>query len=501
MKKKCFKKLLVLVAVIHLTLAVFPSGIVHAKEESGRIPDYLESVMDMIKEMYNGNVTDEQLLEGAMKGIFNAMDPYTTYFTKEEAETFMNNISGSYEGIGVSFIKEGNFITVVKVFPSSPAEKAGIMPGDKIITVDGKNITGVSTEEVSNLIKGEVGTKVRLGIMRNAGTELINVEVERAVIKLSPVTYEIKGDIGYIKLETFGTNASEFMDEALGEIDKMGINKIILDLRDNPGGEVEQSIKIARRFVPRGLIAKLDFKSDGIQDEEYYSYLDNLKYKLVVLVNGLTASAAEILAGAVQDTGAGVVIGTNTFGKSAVQSLFPLLSPESQEKYRLRLGRKIVNAYDLYNFRRTPKWDEIIGFVKITTGMFITPSGKVIDGEGLSPDITVDDSESVDGINIREINKLNKVSKPGLNDESQDVYNAEKILKLLGYDVDTPDIRLDQKTFDAIRKFQAENKLYPCGVLDFTTQNLLNAKLDELVGKLDKQYATAVEVLRYWVDN
>ncbi|MCX7748642.1 MAG: S41 family peptidase [Clostridia bacterium] len=458
--------------------------------------EYLKSVMDMAKEKYKGDISDEKLMEGALKGIFASMDQYTEYYTKEEAETFFNDIHGSYEGIGIMVAKVGEFVEIIKVFPASPAEKAGISSGDKIVEVEGKNMVGASTDEVVSLIKGEAGTKVTIGIVKKGQTKVSKLQVAREQIKINPVTHEIKGDTGYIKLEVFNSNADEYMTKALDEMDKNNIRKIILDLRDNPGGEVGQAVAIARKFVPEGLITKLDFKSEDIKDEEYFSYLKKTKYKLVVLVNKNSASASEILAGAIQDTKAGTLVGTKTFGKAKVQNLLPLLTPEAYKKYEEKLGVKIVAGDDLGKYGIQPTESEIIGWAKITTGLYTTPKGRMIDLEGLKPDISVNDPEISGGVDINSIQKVSKTSKITLKSEGNDVYNAEKILKSLGYDVGTPDMKYDDKTLYQVARFQKDNKLFPYGVLDLTTQKLLNEKLDKLVAEKDKQYAKALELLR-----
>lgn len=457
---------------------------------------YLESVIKMIKEKYKGEVTDRMLIEGALKGMFSTMDPYTTYFSNEEAEGFIGGIEGTYEGIGISFSREDQDPVVNEVFKGSPAEEAGILTGDIIVDVEGQPVKDKTDEEIAALIKGEEGTQVTIGIMRKGKTEVIRFEVVRRKIDMSPVSYSIEGDIGYIKLDSFTSNSSRFMEEALQEMDSKNITKIILDLRDNPGGEVSQAVGIARKFVPKGLITRLDFKSESQTDYEYHSDLQELKYKLVLLVNRMSASASEILAGAVQDTKAGILIGTKTYGKGKVQNIYPMLTPEAYEKYRYETGEGIINAYDLNGKIETDlKDDEIIGWTKITTGAYYTPNGRMIDGVGLDPDIYVENENTVNNIDVRSISKLRKTKKPTLNSDSVDVYNAEKILLLLGYEVDTPDTVMDEKTFKAVMEFQKSIGLFPYGVLDFSTQQALNDKLDELVKKIDKQYAKALEIL------
>jgi carboxyl-terminal processing protease len=478
-------------------------GAVYAEEGSGVTDgnygniDYFQSVINMVKDKYKGDVTERQLIEGALKGMFDTMDPYTTYFTNEEANSFLGDIEGSYEGIGVSFTKEGEEMVVTEVFKSSPAEESGMFEGDIIVEVNGTVVTGKTTDEVASLIKGEEGTKVSLGIKRDGEKELIKMDVLRRKISLSPVTHDIVGDIGVIKLDMFSSNASHYVDMALEEMDKNNIDKIILDLRDNPGGEVSQAVRIARNFVPAGIITKLGFKSESQKDEEYHSELENLKYKLVLLVNNNSASASEILAGAVQDTEAGVLVGTKTYGKGKVQNIYPVLSPESYKKYEEQLGANIINAYDLRSkFNINPDDDEIIGWTKITTGAYYTPKGRMIDGTGLEPDIYIENEHTINNIDVRSVSKLRKTVKPLLNTESVDVYYAEKILLLSGYDVGTPDLIMDERTFLAVKEFQKDTGLFSYGVLDYSTQQALNDKLDELVLRIDKQYAKALELLK-----
>jgi carboxyl-terminal processing protease len=337
---------------------------------------------------------------------------------------------------------------------------------------------------------------VTLGILRSDLKETMSIEVIRELIKINPVTSEIRNGIGYIKLDAFNANAEEGVVKALEEMDKSSITRIVLDLRGNPGGEVEQAVAIAKNFVPKGLITRLDFKSDRVKDTEYYSNLGSLKYKLAVLVDEMSASASEIFAGAVQDTKSGTLVGTKSFGKAKVQTMTPLLTPEAYEKYEEKLNVKVVDAFELINvYRIMPLNNEILGWSKITVGTYTTPSGRMIDGIGLVPDVQVENPQPVNDIVISTIQKLPGTAKPSLNSEGYDVYNAEKLLKALGYDVDKPDTLLDEKTYKAISKFRTDNKLYPGGILDFTTQKVMNTKLEELVYKTDKQYQKAVEIL------
>lgn len=491
------------IALVYLIVcSILMSGHVFvqaAEEQVGGSKDsnYIENVMDMVIDRYKGEIDSQKLLEGALKGLFSTMDPYTTFYTKEEAESFMLSINGTFVGIGIAYSEVNGKFVIEYVYSSSPAEEAGLRVGDVIIEVDRRSMVGRSLEEISTFLLGEEGTKVTVGVQRDGKSEIIRYELTRREIRIEPVSYSIDGKIGYIKLESFNSNACEAVDKALDHMNKNGTTKIILDLRDNPGGEVNQAVLIARRFVPEGLITKLDFKSESMKDESYYSYLKEPKYKLVVLVNRSSASASEILAGAVQDTGAGTLVGTKTFGKGKIQNLFPILTPEASDKYGQELGGSFVDAQDLFiKSGKSPKEDEIIGWIKITTGEYYTPDGRMIDGVGLEPDVYVENTEDVRmGVALERIEKLKKVVKPYLNDENEEVYNAESILMFAGYDVDKPDNIMDEKTVQAVAKFQKDCGMYSYGVLDFATQQALNEKLDDLISNKDMQYLKAIELL------
>jgi len=476
---------------------MFNANIAKAAENETFNLEYINGIMEFINSKYAGDVDNNKLLEGILKGIFGSLDPYTQFYTQEEAEQFFGTVEGSYEGIGISIEKQNNIIVITKVFPGTPADKAGLIQGDKIISIDMKSTADMTAEEAANHIRGLAGTKVTLGIMRSNGSNVETVEVERKKIKLNPVTYEIKDDIAYIKLETFNANTEEFFNEALKEADEKGINKIILDLRDNPGGLVDQGVALARNFVPKGLITKLIFKSADTPDQEYNSYLEKPKYKLVVLVNEMSASASEIVAGAIQDTKAGIIVGTKTYGKAKVQSMLPILTPEAYDKYSKMVNDRLVGAYDLINKHSVnPLNSEVLGWIKITTGFYVTPKNRMIDGEGITPDVIVEATSVIEGIHINSIQKLSVTWKPTLGDDGIDVYNAEKILKLLGYDIDSPDTYLDEKTYSQISKFRTDRGLYPGGVLDFTTQKALNEAYEAIRIEYDKQYAKAIELLK-----
>lgn len=455
---------------------------------------YLKGILELIRDQYKGDISDDELVYSAAKGMLESLDPYTVFYNNEETEDFVDTISGTFGGIGISMQISGDYIVIMQVFSDSPAEKAGLLQGDKIVEADGVSLVKEATDKASSLIKGEVGTKVKLGILRDGRTVPQYFEVKREIINVNPVSYEIRGSIGYIRLDMFSSNSDEYVTDALGYMDRNNIKKIILDLRDNPGGEVSQAVEIARKFVPKGLITKLDYQSSRYRDISYYSDLDNPKYELAVLVNSSSASASEIVAGAIQDSGAGKLVGTKTFGKAKFQSLIPLLTLEAFEKYKAQ-GIFAVNGYDLQAHGIYPTGDEIAGYTKMSLGVYYTPNGRMIDGTGLEPDFTIDDPQPVSDIYINSIGRLTGEAWIRLDGQGIDVFNSEMILKIMGYKVQTPDNTLDIDTAVALREYQKDSGLPVTAILDKQTKTALNADLVKAILKYDMQYSTAVGLL------
>lgn len=454
---------------------------------------YLQGVMQFIKNRYNYEIGDGQLTQGSVKGMFEQLDDYSEFYNKEEADSFLESVDGNYEGVGIGLSLDQNYVVIVKVFPGSPAETAGLLGGDKIVNIDGKDVIGSTIDQVSLLIRGPRGTSVKIGVLRNGSN--LEVSAKREGIKLNPVNGEVRQGIGYISIDSFNSNTNEFLINVLKEMDAEGVGKLVLDLRDNTGGEVAQAVAAARHFVPAGTITTLKFRTGD--DSVYTSSLAKVKYQVVVLVNKNTASASEILSGAIQDSKAGILVGTKTYGKARVQSVIPLLTPEAYNKYSRQFRDITVDANELVLHHNIEAADnEILGWGKITTGTYLTPAGRFIDGKGLEPDVYVEDPELANGVEVRNISKMTKSSKPSLNSSDINVYNAEKVLAAEGYAVDKADLHLDPKTWAALKKFQKSNKLYPSGVLDYATQDSFDQHRQNLLLKFDRQYAKAAEYLK-----
>ncbi len=479
------KRITGILLAISISITVFTST-AFAADSKSTDGEYLQSVIDLIKQKYNGKITDDELLQGALKGMFDTLDQYSAYYTPEEFDDFYGSLEGAVEGVGISIeVIDKNFI-INKVFANSPAKKAGVLSGDRIVQVNGESVQGKELDEVVSKIKGTAGTKVKLGLMRQGTKSMLTLEMSRAQIDLPTVHYEIRGNIGYILIDSFSQNTSKGISEALSFLDSKKITSVVLDLRNNPGGYLEQAIEVAQNFVPKGLITTIDYKDSSLEDKKYYSQLEKIKYKLAVLVNENTASAAEILTGAIKDTKAGVVIGTKTFGKAKVQESLPILSDDAYDKYNDGNENKSANAYDFNSYTT-----DLSGWAKMTIGLYYTPNGNCIDLKGIEPDIKIKES-TPSGIRVNLLEPMSLTVKPSLGTHYYDVLNAECVLKLLKYDIGTPDYILDTKSVEAIKKFQKSNKLSSSGILDFATQKLLNSKIDEIKQKQDAVYTKAV---------
>lgn len=490
-------KIISLLIIFNLLLA--PSAL--AQDDYSA--EYLDAIRGLIIKHYKGAVDIDKLVGSNPNEIFDQLDTYTDFFDIDEATKFFEEQDGKYGGIGIVFSLQDENHSIIKVFPLSPAEKAGLLPGDIVVKVDDINIkAGHNLEDLSNLIRGRAGSIVKISIQRNVqgviegNPQFIEKKIIRENIKISPVSYEIKDDFAYIYIETVNANTAEYFEQALLDIEQQGIENIILDLRYNMGGDVEQIISVARQLLPKGLISRLSYKDGLREDTEYYSYLPEKPYNLVVLINEITASAAEILAGAIQDSEVGIIIGKQSYGKAVVQGFKPILSPQAFNRYYENMGIKLVDASELSYYGVLASPEDIIGLAKITIAEYYTPNGRMIDGIGIEPDIVVDDPQVVNEVHIFSISELSKKTRYSLNSESIDVYNARKILILGAYELDLPELKLDEKTFLAIKDFQKEQGLYPYGVLDYATQDALNDYLQELRLKYDPQYAQAVELIR-----
>ena len=312
-----------------------------------------------LEKKYIGEINDEDLIEGAIKGYVAAVgDPYTVYYTKEEMEDIMQETNGNYVGIGVymTLDTEKNAILILSPIEGSPAEEAGILPGDIITKVDGVSYTGEQMDEASNKIKGEEGTKVTLEILR--GTETMTMELTRRKVLISHIESRVlENNIGYIAISDFDGGCADEFKQEYQELQKQGITKLIIDIRNNGGGIVDEAIDIAEMITEKG--STLLITTDKEEEEEVTVAKENpiIDMPIVVLMNEYSASASEILAGALKDNNKATLVGTTTYGKGVIQELHQLSDGSG---------------------------------LKITTNEYFTPNHNKINEVGIEPDVEVE---------------------------------------------------------------------------------------------------------------
>ncbi len=319
---------------------------------------------DLVHEYYvDQPVDDVELMRGAIRGMMDAVgDPYTTYMDPQEVEDFEAIMSGEYEGIGAWVDVSGDYLTIIAPIPGSPAERAGLRPGDKIIAVDGEDVTGVDPEQVRLRVLGPAGTKVRLTILREpkdgGQPETFDVVITRARIKITSVESTMMDNgIAYVRLITFGERSADEMEKAIEDLMAQHPRAFILDLRNNGGGYLDTAIEVASFFLPEDAVVLYEKYGDGSMDT-WKTVRSPLvpDLPMVVLVNEGTASASEVVSGALRDHDRAVLVGEHTFGKGSVQRLFPLSDG---------------------------------GMARITVAYWLTPEKHLIHGEGLEPDYVV----------------------------------------------------------------------------------------------------------------
>lgn len=366
MRKLFRTKIFVLLFSIVIFVNCFSNG---GEDKNGFLSNIrelkeLSDIMDIINENYVGEkqVDKKELMQGAIKGMIEALDdPHSNYFTKTELESFKEDIKGTYVGVGMVVQKRPNeALTVVSPIEDGPAFKAGVKPKDKIIAIDGESVYKLTSEESVKKLKGEPNTKVKVTVLRDKAKEPKDIEITRAVVELKYVKQRmLDNNIGYLRLTQFGENVYPDVRKALEELQKNGMKGLIFDLRSNPGGALDQSIKIASMFLKEGKVVSVKSKDGNEQvstrEGKYYG-----DFPLVVLINGGSASASEIVSGAIKDNKRGILVGEKTFGKGSVQTLIPL-----------------------------PDGDGM----KLTIAKYYTPSGICIHGIGIEPDVKVEEKD------------------------------------------------------------------------------------------------------------
>jgi carboxyl-terminal processing protease len=325
-------------------------------------------VLEMIRKDYvdGENLTYQDLVYAALKGMISTLDPHSEFMEPPKFDELRKDTEGQYGGVGIVISVKDNYLTVVAPMDDTPAFRAGIVAGDRIIKIDGKSAEKLSRDDGVKRLRGEPGTQVKITILRPSTNQVKEFELTRSSIKVDTVK-DINGKrefplsanrVGYVRMSGFGEKTADDLEKALKDLEARGMESLIIDLRDNPGGLLDQAIKVCEKFLPRGqLVVSTEGRLSSQKSEYKASGRDHHpNLPIVIMVNGGSASASEIVAGCLQDVKRSIVLGEQTFGKGSVQSILPM-----QDGSALRL----------------------------TTAKYYTPSHKVIHEKGITPDIIV----------------------------------------------------------------------------------------------------------------
>ena len=316
-------------------------------------------VLDLVERDYVEPVEPKKLIYGAIQGMLSSLDPHSSFMKPEDFKELQVETKGKFTGIGIEITQKEGILTVVSPIEGTPAFKAGIQANDKILKINGKSTKNMTLIQAVKLLRGPKGTEVTVSIYREGWSQLKDIKLVRDVIPIKSVKSKmLEEGYGYVRITNFQAKTSSDLDKALRELEgKKGLRGLVLDLRNNPGGLLDQAVKVSDEFLDSGLIVYTDGR---IQDQKmrFFAKPDGAHhdYPIVVLVNGGSASASEIVAGALQDNKRAIVVGTQTFGKGSVQTIIPLEGGAA---------------------------------VRLTTARYYTPNGRSIQAKGITPDIEV----------------------------------------------------------------------------------------------------------------
>lgn len=452
MKKK-------LIALLLICCMIVPSFGVFAEDDETIEIWKVDQMIQYIEYQYKYDVSREELIEGAYRGVLDVLDKHSRYFSESEFDDFLDNLYGDLIGIGIYIEEENGYVKVITPIEGSPALKEGLESGDIITHVNDESVLDLGYEKAINNIKGEAGTTVKITIKRE--DSIINFDITRELISIPDVNYEMKEDgIGYLRIVQFGAGVAEEVNQAIVELKKLGMTSIIIDLRNNPGGYLDEVITISDVFVDKGDdIVYVDYKN--FDDKSYIGQTNALNLPTIVLINDGSASASEILAGAIKYNEKGTLIGETSYGKGSVQSLLKVSGGAA---------------------------------MKLTTAEYFSVNMNKVNGVGVEPDIFLSDNYDTAANDINSFAPMIEDTIAHYGVTSLNVFGAQQRLKFLGYDVDLTG-RYDQKTSKVIDAFQEEYDLNDKYALYPETINKIN-EIIELYLEEDPQLNKALELIR-----
>ncbi len=388
-------------SVLVLVLGCIVAGQVWGKGSKYSYEDIirLEKVVNKISEFYVEEIDSEDLVESAIEGLRTVLDPHTAYFTEKDYTNLRVSTEGKFGGLGITIAIRDKILTIISPLQGTPAFRMGLQAGDKILEIEGKSTKGITIEGAVEQLRGVPGTKVTIKVYRIGVAESMEFTVVRDIIRIKSVPFAtiIKDGVGYVKVTQFSKNTTQDLETKIKNLKKQGLTSLILDLRNNPGGLLNQAIDVSSLFLDKGQLVVYTQGRTMQQNRKYHSRrkgLWNKDHRLVVLVNAGSASASEIVAGAVQDHDRGLIMGKPSFGKGSVQTILPL----DAQKYALKLttayyytpsGRCINKAENAV--RSNNKKAETDSLGKDSTKFFLTDSGrKMYAAGGITPDVSID---------------------------------------------------------------------------------------------------------------
>jgi len=419
-----------------LTISVF------AEEEKGNQNAYnklkvFSEIISLIESNYVETVKSDTMIEGAISGMVKSLDPHTSYMPPATYKEMQVETTGKFGGLGIEISMRDGILTVVSPIDDTPAFRAGVKAGDKIIKIEDESTLDMTLQDAVSLLRGETGSPINITIFRKNFKAPKEFTIVRDIIKVRSVVHKLyQADIGYIKIRSFSKNTSSDLDKALADLEKKGITKLILDVRNNPGGLLNQAVEVTDRFLNRENLIVYTKGRSNEQNMRFTSHdkVAGVNYPLIILVNGGSASASEIVAGALQDLNRAIVLGTPTFGKGSVQTIIPLSDGSA---------------------------------LKLTTARYYTPSGRVIQENGIEPDILV------------EMEAVEEIKKKDKDEDSEEKTKLRRFLR-------EKDLKKHLKGKSSIE-----------GIDEKASEELKVKKLDEDLKK-DNQLQQAVSLLSGW---
>src|SRR3989339_475684 len=352
MRRKLLSLLAAFVLIGTLTYTAIPQVKVNVNTTYEQIR-LLVDIMGIIQENYVEEREPKKLLTGAINGMVRVLDPFSQFMEPEAYKEMKTETEGQFGGLGIRISLKNNWLTVITPLLGTPAYRIGILPDDRIVKIEGKSTEGISIEDAVKKLRGTPGTKVSITIAREGAKELIDFTITREIIKIETIRSKmLNGDVGYIQLTEFNASSDKDLDKALSELSKKGMKSLVFDLRNNPGGLLDTAVNVCREFIGGNKVIVFTQGRHKETRKDYNAY-DKAPYEdlpIVLLVNRGSASGSEIVAGAMQDLKRALIVGTTTFGKGRVQSVFPLTEGNALRlttaKYYTPSGRSIHRNED-----------------------------------------------------------------------------------------------------------------------------------------------------------